>query len=818
MVKIKFYQDPIKSDFTEISFNTLMDYLIENCSSRDELLNLRFFHDEILGQEIDQSDVSFLEISEGTIAITFDSMIPRTPDMWIYVAIAVIVSVATILLIPKIPSIGRDQSSATNQLGSSTNEPRINERIDDIFGTVTKHTPPLWQVPYRIGVDNEETEILLLAVGRGKYLIEQNTIFDGSTRIVDIPNAQFSKYEPNTYPGNGTPSLQIGPAITEKIGVYRQSNDLNPSELLPPNELSNTGLKWKLTGNSATEGLMEAILIPDSFDFEEYYTVGDIVVLKDINYLKPKSITTVTLYYSGGTQQFNAYDLPIDLGESESLLYEITVVTSDTITVKIPNGVSQDVADSWAAMSNYTTPELSYFVFNFSNISFYTDQSSIEDRPAGDWYEDVALTIPILFVNKVLYNQFVTEPFSGVLGPFVVPDDADEIILNFVSESGFYKLDNNNERRILDSINVRVSEIDSLGVATGLFQDYTVPYNSNTSITKSVFQTSRITLPYSRSKVSASRNGDRDKSTGISNVDVIKWRDLYSFQNVTGLDFGDVTLAHVVIPSNSESRLIKERKQNMNVTRLVTQYLGDGVFGPTETFATDNFAQILTHMSLDERIGRLTIDNINADGFLSLSDQITEYFGSSDMVKFGHDFDDTQVTYQDSFIQICEVVNCLPYVQNGVYDAFFEKLQTISSAQITCRNKIENSESREQIFVREFDGVEVSYRDELTSISETVYIPNDRSAVNPDRITLTGCVTELQAFRYAARKFNKQVYNRFKVSFDVDEFGRNIIPGKRIDSPDSTRFTQREGVTDGYRVYDGEVIQTVGLTSCVYSR
>ena len=130
---------------------------------------------------------------------------------------------------------------------------------------------------------------------------------------------------------------------------------------------------------------------------------------------------------------------------------------------------------------------------------------------------------------------------------------------------------------------------------------------------------------------------------------------------------------------------------------------------------------------------------------------------------------------------------------------------------ITCRNKIANTEVREDIFERQYDGVEVTWRDENEGVSETIYVPSDRSAVNPNRIEFNGCITREQAYKYAYRVYNQQNYGRYNVSFDVDEFGRNIIPGRRIDSPDSTRFVARPGVTDGYRVYDGEVVEVNGL-------
>ena len=805
MVTIKYYQDPTCVNYIETHYNDVMCFLIHNNFSKEELLDLRFFRDEILSQELDSSDLDFLSINDGVISVTPDSMIPRGPETWIYLAIIAVVAIATIALIPKPKAKLDNQSSSTNSLGSSKNEPRINERIDDIFGKITKHTPPLWQVPYRTGVNDQETETLLLCIGRGKYLLDKNKIYDGDTRLLDIPNAKFARYEPDTYPGNGSPSLQIGDDINEKIGIYKQSNDLNPSELLPPNELVNSNIKWELTGTGLV-GTMKATSIPDDFDFVDYYKVGDEVSLIGVNFLEP-DVSTVLYDGQGNPRNFDTVKPALDLGVGQTLLYEITSVTVDTITVDIPSGSPANILNAWSLMADYVVPDISYLAFNLSTTYFDTMDVTIT---AVTWFEDAANLIPVFSgVNE--YTPLIGVPFANSLGPFVVPDNATEIMLNFVSEGGFYKLINNNESRVSTVIDITVEEIDEFGVLTGNSELFQTTYDSNESVRKSVFRTKRITLPYIRSVVSARRDGVRDKSKGVSNVDTVKWRDLYSFEPVSNLNFGDVTLAQIVIPSNSESRLIKDRKQNMDVTRLITQYMGDGVFGPVESFATDDFSQLLVHMSLDPFIGRLTLDNINADGFLSLSNQIKTYFNSDEMVKFGHDFDDTNMTYQDMFITVCNVVNCLPYVQNGIYDAFFEKLQTVSSMQVTCRNKIPSSESREHTFERKHDGVEISYRDGKSSVSEVIYLPSDRSATNPDRQELPGCTTELQAYRFAARAFNKQIYSRTTVTFDVDEFGRNIIPGKRIDSPDSTRFSYREGAEDGYRVYEGEVVEVNGM-------
>jgi len=804
MVTIKYYKDPLTGECIESNHPRVIDFVRGNFFTRDEILDLRYFDGEVLGVELHH----ILELDHGVIAITHDSAMPRTPDMWVYAAIALVTAVATVLLMPSVsaPAPATSQQSATNKLGESQNEPRVGQRIDDLFGYVAKHMPPLWQYPYRVGINNQEAEILLLCLGRGRYQTNEDRWYDGETRIIDIPNAQLSKYEPGTWPGNGSPSFQIGSPISEKIGVYRQSNDLNPAELLPPNDLDNSlGATWKITGTTMT-----VVDRPDGFELMNSFQVDSVVYLKDFYYMGPDTPASVTLYSVTipAGQAFAAKADPVDLGGGGMLEYVVTAVTEDTVTLAIPPDAPPEVSAAWAAMSNYAVPELYWHLTGVTpTVDFYTPLTPVT---SGPWFTDVARTHPVT-VTAFDPTPLSGEVIDGYIGPFRVHDDADELILNFVSASGFYKLDQNKEQKISANIEILIEELDTTGNVTGNSTVFPVVYESNNSTRKSVFQTKRLVLPYNQSQVSAVRTTDRDKSDNIANVDIIEWRDLYSFENNPPVDFGDVTLAHVVIPSNSQSRLIKERKQNVDVTRMVTQYMGNGVFGPPESYATDNFAQVLIHMSLDPFVGRLTLDNINADGWLLLSPQIEEYYESSQMVRFGYDFDDTQVTYQDCFIQLANVIGCRPYTQNGVYDLSFERRQDVSSMQITCRNKMPDSEVREDIFERQYNGVEVTWRDSENGVSETFYVPEDRSATNPERVELLGCITREQAYKFAYRSFNKQIYNRQSITFEVDEFGRNIIPGRRIDSPDGTRFVARDGVEDGYRIYDGEVVEVSGL-------
>lgn len=809
MVEIKYYQDiNNKPEITQCE--SVSEFLLSRFKTRDELLDLRFFDTDILSVEIDQTGGEFLDINEGVIAVVHDSQIPRSDPYTWYVIIAVVTAVAVVALTPEpvIPSTGRDAGSSTNRLGDTNNEPNINGRIDDIFGRVNKHVPPLWQVPYRIGVNDQETEVLLCCVGRGRYEIDPNEWFDGDTPVVNIPNAAVNIYEPNKNPNTDTPDTVIGYNITEQIGVYRQSNDVNPAELQPPNAADSAGVVWQLSGGAGSTAVLDAVTLPNGFNLTESFAVGDTVKLGDMFYYFNPTTYTLVNVDNGSTRNFDIYQRT-DLGLGRTLDYQILTVTPNQLTLAIPFDAPTEIFTAWSAMTNFLVP---------------TVASRITSGLLIDGYIYIASEIEIFNDNGWTFNgETVNEDYQNyapVVGDaiqiktpeFFVPANATELIVNLSSPQGFYKISGNNEVRVIANVRLTVVELDSNGNETGLSTPYDIPYNTPVSDKrKSRFQTTRITLPYTRQKVFLERTTLRDKSDGISNVDKIELNSIYTFEPVNVTDFGDVTLAHVIIPSNSTSRLVKQRKQNVNVTRKITEYFGDGVFGATESFATSRFDQILVHMALDSKIGRMSLSEINADGFIDLFTEIGTYFGDGQMMEIGYDFDDMAMTFQDCFMLVADAVMCRPYVQSGVYDLFFEKAQTVSSMQITCRNKIIDSEVRRTAYDLEHDGVELTYRDNVTGVPETIYVPN-ADVVNPKTFDIKGVTDYVQALRRAKREYNKMKYQNEYVKFDVDAFGRNIVPYKRLDSPDSTRFTRLAGLDNGYRVYDGEVVEVNGLS------
>ena len=73
MVTIKYYPDPLTGEAVVSENESVIDFIRENFNSRDDILDLRFFDCEILGPEV----IDPLDVSEGVIAITHDSKLPR---------------------------------------------------------------------------------------------------------------------------------------------------------------------------------------------------------------------------------------------------------------------------------------------------------------------------------------------------------------------------------------------------------------------------------------------------------------------------------------------------------------------------------------------------------------------------------------------------------------------------------------------------------------------------------------------------------------------------------------------------------------------
>ena len=283
----------------------------------------RLYRDQItVGNDITpRTEDEAQAIADTRDGLFYVVVYPGDPVTAIIAVVATLALTAAVLLFltPKIPNAPSQDESSNNSLGARSNKPRPNGRIEDIFGTVVS-VPTMLALPLSVYEGNVEVELCYMAVGRGDYVISQ--VQDGDTPISQIAGAGVRFYGPNTRPGNGTPTLAIGTAITQPLLDVVKQNEVNGQSLRAPNA-------------NAVQG------------------AGDIRFVAPDQIQRQGSVIDFSKFFGAGDQ------LTVQ-GASDGLdgVYPILAVTAGTITLGNPVAINA----AWGTFSSpsaYGSPSLS---------------------------------------------------------------------------------------------------------------------------------------------------------------------------------------------------------------------------------------------------------------------------------------------------------------------------------------------------------------------------------------------------------------------------------------------------------------------------
>lgn len=703
--------------------------------------------------------------------------------------------------IPTATQAGYDsQTSATNALGQRTNEAAIGSRMDDIWGKVARHIPRLIQVPHQRFSNNIEEEHFALHISMGKVAIEN--VRDGDTAFNLLPNGKFNAWWPGGNPNNAVaPDYNIGGLISRELVNVSKSSELQSAELLPPNDLSIGGEPvWLFTSDGTTGTITLSNYVDLDVDLREVFSVGEDATLQDC---RVRGATSTSTYWRDDTpnpaisRNFTTFP---DLDNADGT-YEILTVNESNFTLDV-------TGFGWGTYTDRPLLGTYYPLLTTGGFLAYTEDSVILDY---SWYTDEPLTTLITIDQVLSLTPDIAQAFTSSIGPIKVADNCDTVSFNFVADSGFFKVVNGTDKSVSVNINILFQETDENGTPTGTTFDTDILFESNSgSIRRQAAITYDRANPFQYGNVFVRRTTDRDKGSGVSNNDSVYWRDLFFYTDIGAQDYGNVTIAQCVIPSSIVARSVKDREVNMDVTRYITPYIGDGNFGPEAPVST--WAETLIATALDSQNGRLTIDEIDADLLLDVQQQLIDYYGFSDYVQVGYDLDDTSLRYQDIYALFCNAVNVRAYSQGATYKAYPDIDRTESSKQFTHRNKIQGTDTKQRIYDTDNDGVEVTYRSNETGNSETIIRHvNGIDSNNRLSINLAGAVNEKQATIRANRELNILKYQKYSFSFEADGIARLTVPGERVDNVDNTRIVKRENNLNTYNVYDGYVVAQNGL-------
>lgn len=655
-----------------------------------------------------------------------------------YIIGAVVAVVAAFALAPAIPAVntaGRAQQSPNNSLEKRSNQPRVNQRINDIFGD-ENCTYDLLSVPETEYVDNDEFETFYSIIGRGSY--DVLTINDGDTPLETIDGAAASVYGPYTSPNSGhPPQLTVGGGVQGKVFTSERVNSVDGVTLTPPN-IS----KVDITSALATSA--GVLTMPSSFtgDLATIYQPGDVVTLASCWFAETVPATSPQQYKLRGV----------------SGTYNVISVTSNTLKVDITGHANWQYGPTLGVLKT---------VWSLSGTP--AEGSIIYTSNPGS-------------ALQYTYTAIMNNTSGLDVGPFVVTDtDVDMFRYNLIAINGLYRDDGTVYPITVDN-RVTIEKLDSSGISTG--QSTVVTITLQGSERNTVATTKDVTNPYKgfQTRHTMRRITDRPPTESQNVSDDIKWRDMYTRKDNNPSEFGDVTTVHVRIRATDSALRVKERTANSRVIRRIPQ-LGEGWDTPLSPLK--DFASICSAISRDPRIGKLPKSQFDSEVWQLERDKLISYFGDESLVEVTHTFDDTNITFEESIQLIASAAFCQAYRQGSSVRVLADLPQSVSSALFTHRNTHPGSYKRSRRFTTEKrrDGVQLTYKDRGTDAPETITldIRGGDSPNSPSEIEVHGIRTRKQAMIHARRRLNRLKYQR--VTFEVDALsdGRLVVPTNRVD-------------------------------------
>jgi hypothetical protein len=394
-----------------------------------------------------------------------------------------------------------------------------------------------------------------------------------------------------------------------------------------------------------------------------------------------------------------------------------------------------------------------------------------------------------------LTSAYVAKSGGNWIGPFIVDGpDTSLLVANFVADSGLFKDNGKKQKAFPISVEIEATPVDSDDEPIGSPQTFsaTLPGNDKGRERRAITLVCELTAP-GRQSVRARRTTAADYAYKGTVVDEIKWQDLFGLSAVNMDDFGDVTTVHSRTYATEGALAVKERQLNMLATRIVARPGDDPI-------ATTNAADVFTAICLDPYLGARSDEELDLAGIQAAVAEAIAYFGSDLAGQFNYTFDDDKVSFEEMVTTVAQACFCTPFRQGSTIGLSFERAVEDSTLLLNHRNKLPGSETRTVRFgnLDDHDGVEAEYRDPDDDSSVTIYIPADRSAVNPREVKLPGVRSRQQAYWQAWRAWNRirfqNTATEFRALQEAAILGRNervlIVDNTRADSQDGEVLSQ----------------------------
>jgi len=434
-------------------------------------------------------------------------------------------------------------------------------------------------------------------------------------------------------------------------------------------------------------------------------------------------------------------------------------------------------------------------VYNFDGIYTITSVSQhylVIANPTSnaDWTVLIGLGLNFNFSNVLLFSNE-----AAWAGPFTCDRvDMEEIWCNFVSMNGIYVDDGTSKKPLPVDISLRLTPVNSSGSPIGAPEVFTTTLLWDSTFNMALGNTLKAVPTFTgRCIVEAKRMTGAYILTGQVQ-DEVKWRDFYAVCPMDKTDFGNVTTVQSLTRATEGALSVSNRKLNMLATRKVPTRISGSTFS-TVLYPTKRVDDIISFICLDPKIGNRQLSEMDFDNIYSTVAEIISYFGTDKAAEFCYTFDSVNLSFEEILTTIANSIFSLAYRRGNKIRLSFEKETEQTTILFNHRNKVPGTESRNISFgnVNDNDGIEYQYVDPVDDAIVSIYVPEDRSAVNPKSFESIGVRNSLQAHFNAKRLYNKMKYQNLNVEFEALQEANICVINDRILVSDGTQLGSLEG-------------------------
>lgn len=692
-------------------------------------------------------------------------------------------AVYTYLNMPDLPQ--QDQKSSNNELSNRVNRERIKGRVPDPFGT-NKCVPDLIAPPILYYKDDGiEIEECLMCLGRGEF--EITDIKDGDTFGSTIEGFSTSVYAPGMSL-IGTPQIQIGEAFTEAPLVGKKSSAVTGQTLPAPTQsvidtalegtmypqypnrlyLVGGGLDGIFAAGESVVVNADRIGVADvqlsgstNVEVTGVITIGSAVNIESPNNFKGIQIDTLLIQDElNGLLDLSGRYAVSSILKSGSFAYEVSLINPVSVNPNWALLTEDNLANSSTILTNNSNSvDISG---NYANITTVTSdfiELAIPAEKQSEWNKLNGIT-----VNKVTIElRKYTDNWLGWF--YINSKDIEKLLINFYFPKGLFSVRTDGKNAEMHaSYDIEYQELEGntpIGPVLklngyllrqqqstfGLSESIELPVSFTEGVRVRVRKTSQNT--YARSAV----------------YDEIKLKSVYACSYLKKLVYPDVTLVRSQTVATDGALSVKERQWNCIGTQKLYSY-ASGARSISKQ-PTNDFADIVTAITLDPLIGRRELSELDVHGLYATSQEIKDYFGTPLAAHFNYTFDQGSQSYEESLAQIASCVGSNARREGSQIYFQFEKENPNSSILFNHRNKRPFSETRSEKYGvdRDHDGVEVTWIDPADGWVESIIrLPNE-FITNPKKLELSGVTNKYQAHFLAHRAWNKIQYQREIVKF-----------------------------------------------------